>query len=234
MHCKLQIYIVKAPVSGPTWSLAGGWSRPRGQGPRTQASHSRPSSPGCCRPTARTVGRRKPQHVKCIYMRDIRSRRKSDAHLHTATVLINVGQRDAVIISLRLLHQEGLLPLTLLQIVFCGWWHYQHLDFCEAQPAWRQREVEISTILIHFLFWGPIRWPLLTPAYHWGARAPAACRCCRCHSSAPAPAWSWWRSRPGSPLWWGSSPWWLEPPGWPADTDKWASQAGFLICATSL
>lgn len=67
-------------------------------------------------------------------------------YLHAEAVLLDVGQRDAPVVGVRLLHQERLLALVLLHVVVGGGADHRRLDGCGARSwgqsggkVWRRR-----------------------------------------------------------------------------------------------
>lgn len=63
--------------------------------------------------------------------------RSSATYLHAEAVLLNVGQSDAPVVGIRLLHQERLLALVLLHVVVGGGADHRRLDGCGARSAVR-------------------------------------------------------------------------------------------------
>lgn len=61
--------------------------------------------------------------------------RNRATYLHAEAVLLDVGQSDAPVVGVRLLHQEGLLALVLLHMVVGGGADHRGLDGCGTRSG---------------------------------------------------------------------------------------------------
>lgn len=61
--------------------------------------------------------------------------RNRATYLHAEAVLLDVGQSDAPVVGVRLLHQEGLLALVLLHVVVGGGADHRGLDGCGTRSG---------------------------------------------------------------------------------------------------